>query len=290
MPSGGSQASGYSNRHEAQNSHGLYVQDSFRWTKRLTVNYGLRWDYFGVPSEKNNLFYQLTPANGGTLTQVGAGGGPSSLYNKDYNNFAPRVAFAYDLAETERLSFAPDGACSTMRFRRTSSSATFPTTAPSVPDPPTPVLVWPLSDSPDLSGNTIAPGVPVYGAASPLGQLLRRRSQHPHALHPELEPEHSAPDHQQDHGADRIRRSQGNQALPLPRHQPAHPGADYGVRSQPMRDLGADCPELLHRGLRRSRRRQLQRPAHQLPQFLLREPGRGIGQLHLQRACRPACT
>ena len=97
MPSGGSQASGYTNRHEAENSNGLYVQDSFRWNKRLTVNYGLRWDYFGVPSEKNNLFYQLTPADGGTLVQVGAGGGPSSLYNKDYNNFAPRFGVSYDL-------------------------------------------------------------------------------------------------------------------------------------------------------------------------------------------------
>src|SRR5664279_1490003 len=97
MPSGGSQASGYTNRHEAENSEGVYAQDSFRWTKRLTVNYGLRWDYFGVPGEKNNLFYQLTPDNGGSLVQVGGPGGPSSLYNKDFNNFAPRVAFAFDM-------------------------------------------------------------------------------------------------------------------------------------------------------------------------------------------------
>ena len=29
--------------------------------------------------------------------QVGSSGGPSHLYNPDYNNFAPRVAFSYDL-------------------------------------------------------------------------------------------------------------------------------------------------------------------------------------------------
>ena len=46
--------------------------------------------------EKNNLFYQFDPANGGSLVQVGSGG-PSNLYNPDYNNFAPRVAFAYDV-------------------------------------------------------------------------------------------------------------------------------------------------------------------------------------------------
>ncbi len=32
LPSGGSQASGYTNRHEYENNNGLYVQDSFRWT------------------------------------------------------------------------------------------------------------------------------------------------------------------------------------------------------------------------------------------------------------------
>ena len=76
---------------------GLYIQDEFRLTQRLTVNYGMRWDYFGVVHEKNNLFYQMSAANGGTEIQVGSPGGPSSLYNPDYNNFAPRVGLAYDI-------------------------------------------------------------------------------------------------------------------------------------------------------------------------------------------------
>jgi hypothetical protein len=97
LPSGGSQASGYSNRHEFQNSHGLYIQDSFRYNSRITINLGLRWDYFGVVGEKDNLFYQLTPANGGTLLQVGGRGGPSKLYQPDWKNFAPRVGFAWDV-------------------------------------------------------------------------------------------------------------------------------------------------------------------------------------------------
>jgi len=84
-------------RHTAENNHGLYIQDEFRWTPRLAVNYGMRWDYFGVVHEKNNLFYQMSVANGGTEVQVGSAGGPSSLYNPDYNNFAPRVGLAYDV-------------------------------------------------------------------------------------------------------------------------------------------------------------------------------------------------
>ncbi|HZE27161.1 MAG TPA: TonB-dependent receptor [Terriglobales bacterium] len=97
IPNDGRQITGYTLRHTAENSHGLYLQDSFRWTPRLTLNLGLRWDYFGVVHEKNNLLWSFDPANDGSLAQVGTSGGPSNLYNPDYNNFAPRVAFAYDL-------------------------------------------------------------------------------------------------------------------------------------------------------------------------------------------------
>jgi len=96
IPSSGKIALGNTLRHTVENSHGLYIQDEFRWTPRLTVNYGMRWDYFGVVHEKNNLFYQMSAANGGTELQVGSPGGPSGLYNSDYNNFAPRVGVAYD--------------------------------------------------------------------------------------------------------------------------------------------------------------------------------------------------
>ena len=96
IPDGGARITGNTLRHTSENSHGIYLQDSFRWTPRLTLNFGMRWDYFGVVAEKNNLFYQFDPASG-LLSQVGSSGGPSHLYNPDYNNFAPRVAFSYDL-------------------------------------------------------------------------------------------------------------------------------------------------------------------------------------------------
>ena len=53
IPDGGSQVQGNTLRHTFQNSHGLFMQDSFRATPRLTLNYGVRWDYFGVTGEKN---------------------------------------------------------------------------------------------------------------------------------------------------------------------------------------------------------------------------------------------
>lgn len=94
---GGSISSGNSLRHTIENNHSFYAQDEFRATSRLTFNYGLRWDFFGVVHEKNNLFYQMSPASGGTELQVGSSGGPSELYNPQHANFAPRLAVAYDV-------------------------------------------------------------------------------------------------------------------------------------------------------------------------------------------------
>src|SRR5580704_9043498 len=99
---GGFQYFGNSLRHTSERSYGLYLQDNYRVTPRLTLNYGLRWDYFGVVSEKNNLFSNITseaPAAGSgtfTLTQVGQPG-LSQLYKPDYRNIAPRISMAWDV-------------------------------------------------------------------------------------------------------------------------------------------------------------------------------------------------
>ena len=96
MPTGGgSILQGDTNRNTYQNSHAFYVQDSFRVNHQLTFNYGLRWDYFGVIAEDNNLLSNFNPANG-VLSQVGTNG-LGSLYQPDYRNFAPRASVAYDL-------------------------------------------------------------------------------------------------------------------------------------------------------------------------------------------------
>jgi hypothetical protein len=92
--------SGDTIRHTHENSYGFFAQDSFRATNRLTLNYGLRWDYFGIIAEKNNLMSNITaldPAAGNiTLTQVGQPG-LSSLYNPDHKDFAPRLSLAWDM-------------------------------------------------------------------------------------------------------------------------------------------------------------------------------------------------
>jgi len=98
----GFQYFGNSTRHTHENNIGFYLQDSYRATSRLTFNLGLRWDYFGVIQEENNLLSNITsisPAPGTgtfTLTQVGQPG-LSGLYNPDKKDFAPRVSAAWDV-------------------------------------------------------------------------------------------------------------------------------------------------------------------------------------------------
>ena len=98
----GFQYFGDSTRHTFENNFGFYAQDSYRLTRRLTLNYGLRWDYFGVVGEKNNLLSNITsiaPAAGTgtfTLTQVGQAG-LSSLYQPDKKDFAPRISAVWDV-------------------------------------------------------------------------------------------------------------------------------------------------------------------------------------------------
>ncbi len=92
--SGGRSARGESQRGTFQNSHAWYIQDSLKWRRNLTINYGVRWDYYGVVAEENNRFSNFDLQKG--LVQVGTGALPR-LYDRDWNNFSPRLSFAWDI-------------------------------------------------------------------------------------------------------------------------------------------------------------------------------------------------
>jgi hypothetical protein len=74
----------------------LFAQDAWQMSRKLTLNYGLRWDYEGpLGNDKKNLSVFI-PSKGGLVFQ---GAGIDSVYPKNYHNFSPRVGFAYKAKE-----------------------------------------------------------------------------------------------------------------------------------------------------------------------------------------------
>jgi len=73
-----------------------FLQDDWRINQRLTVNAGLRYEYFEPPYDTDNrmAILDLTTLE---LQQVGQVGVSRSGLNRDRNNFAPRVGVSYDL-------------------------------------------------------------------------------------------------------------------------------------------------------------------------------------------------
>jgi len=86
--------SGNTQRTTYNNGFSFFAQDDYRLSPTLTVNLGLRWEYFGPLSEKNNLLSNL--ASDGTLAIVGTHG-LDGIYQRDLNNFGPRLGFAWNV-------------------------------------------------------------------------------------------------------------------------------------------------------------------------------------------------
>lgn len=89
---------------------GLYAQDSYKLNPRITINAGVRWEYFGTQHNKNaNLDSNWYAPNVGFAdSQLGqyirTGGlnpAPTSplgkLWNANLGNFGPRLGFAWDV-------------------------------------------------------------------------------------------------------------------------------------------------------------------------------------------------
>lgn len=74
--------------------YALFVQDDWKVRQNLTLNAGLRWEYFAPLRSKNDQISNLVlgPGDGliGARLQVGG-----NLYEPDRNNFAPQLGFAW---------------------------------------------------------------------------------------------------------------------------------------------------------------------------------------------------
>jgi len=105
-----SQSSGFvpgapQNFNYRQNQYAIYAGDSWRISPRLTLNYGLRWDYFGPVSEEHGLLLLPVIPQGATLQQTllsnatldfASGNSPRGMYNGYWKGFAPNIGIAWD--------------------------------------------------------------------------------------------------------------------------------------------------------------------------------------------------
>jgi carboxypeptidase family protein len=81
---------------------GLFLQDDWRVTDRLTINAGLRWEVEYPRKEADNKMNSfdplaINPVSGtpGVVTFAGVNGVPARAFATDFNNFGPRLGFAY---------------------------------------------------------------------------------------------------------------------------------------------------------------------------------------------------
>lgn len=70
-----------------------FAQDDWRVTQRLTLNLGLRYEYFSPPTETSNLLGGFSPTAG--LIQIGSNGF-STLFKPNRTDFSPRFGLAWD--------------------------------------------------------------------------------------------------------------------------------------------------------------------------------------------------
>src|SRR5262249_43670636 len=93
-----------------QNEWGAFFKDDWKIRPDLTLNLGIRYDWYGVPWEKNGMhalpvggmkgLYGISADPKGTVLQLVGKNSPhpdTLFYNNDLNNFAPAVGLSWSL-------------------------------------------------------------------------------------------------------------------------------------------------------------------------------------------------
>jgi hypothetical protein len=87
------------------NNYALFVQDDWKFRPNLTINLGLRWEYFGPLKDKagnmTNLILGPAGLPDATVQPV------DQLHDPDWNNWGPQFGFAWSPNVSDRIPFWP---------------------------------------------------------------------------------------------------------------------------------------------------------------------------------------
>ncbi|MGA6985103.1 MAG: TonB-dependent receptor [Terriglobales bacterium] len=133
-------------------AYSLFIQDDWRVSKGLTLNFGVRYEDSTVLQEQHNLLGNFDPNVGMVQVKTGPNQIPS-LYNPDHTNFGPRLGFAWDVFGTGRTVLRGGGGLvyetvnwqSFIAFNNAFGPGSVPTGAP-------------INNANDTSGGTITTG------------------------------------------------------------------------------------------------------------------------------------
>ncbi len=156
LPTNGTLLVGDPTRNIHNWGYAAFVQDDYRITKNLTLNFGVRYELSTVIKDDHNLLGNFEISKG--LIQANGSNGP---YNPDRKNFAPRGGFAWDIFGTGRtvlrggagITYETLNWESFLALNNSLGLATIPTGAP-------------IDSSGDTSGGTIATSVQFFPGSS----------------------------------------------------------------------------------------------------------------------------
>ena len=86
---------------------GVFIQDDWKVASNLTLNLGLRHEWFGRPSETNDLLTNIILGPGADIfeqVQNATVGGVDQVVPDDWNNFAPRLGASWTPLGDNRLA------------------------------------------------------------------------------------------------------------------------------------------------------------------------------------------
>lgn len=75
--------------------YGVFVQDDWKVRPNVTVNLGLRWEYYAPPTEAANHLTNFIPGPGPTGLADGVEVNPGQQWSPNYHDFGPRLGLAW---------------------------------------------------------------------------------------------------------------------------------------------------------------------------------------------------